>query len=201
MRILAVLALCLLCSCYSWEARYRLALSAVEQPRTTSAREVGAVTHPSTDSSAFEDSILTIRAAATAWGMAFILKNKTDYPLRVVWGDAAIVDPSSRSTPVYHRGLTRQDCARPKASIIVPRGSEVADFAVSCDASILPTEFADEPDRAGLRQLINKTVRLFLPIEVHGTTNDYVLHFVIKDVRLGTTAGQVQDLLPGRKSP
>lgn len=190
---IAICALGLAGCVTAWYPAYELRLTEVEKP-TSSRDRFGALQRgPAADSIRFEDELVRIAAKAVASGVAFEIRNKSAHPLKILWGDAALVAPDGRSSPVLHRGLARIDCARAKSPAIVPAGSFVSDFAIACDESILPECAIPKSDTTRVRALVGQFVQLLLPLEVEAVVNNYTWKFEVSKVQLTPSGAVIQE--------
>lgn len=191
-----------LCACCTllWSAcatayypQYAIRLTEVEKPESSRERFGSVQRNASADSIRFEDQLVRVAARAVASGVAFEIRNKSGHPVKILWGDAALVAPDGRSSPVLHRGLARVDCARAKSPTIIPAGSFVSDFAIACDESILPECAVRTADTTVVRALVGQSVRLLLPLEVEAVVNNYTWKFEVSDVQLMPAIGLIQE--------
>lgn len=145
----------------------------------------------------FEDQLIRVIALPSRTGIEFDLNNKTGFPIRIPWNDAAFVGIDGKSQQVMHLGMKYTDCTSQKApSVIVGHGS-VIEGVYPCGnlhfssswvvAPILPGGPVASADTARVRadlekSVVGKTVQLLLPLQIEEVTNDYMFTFRVTGV-------------------
>ncbi len=184
---------------------YRYELVGVQRPSKATLRYGPQTTLAVTDLGitkySFEDQLIKVLILPSRTGVEFDLSNKTEFPIRIPWNDAAFVGVDGRSQPVMHLGMKYTDCNSQKApSVIVSRGS-VTDAAFPCSnihfssgdwitESLLPDQTAVTIDTASVRtdlehRVVGKTIQLLLPLQIEEVTNDYMFTFRVTSVVMG----------------
>ena len=152
----------------------------------------------------FEDKMIRIFWLPTSFYFGFLLENKTDHSIRLIWDEAAYVDEDGGSHRIMHSGVRYIERDSPKPpSVIVVNGklSETifpTDY-ISYDGgrygsgwtkeTLLPTSQSASTG-SGQKFLedsqvfVGKTIQVLLPIQIEDVTNDYVFTFKIEDVKL-----------------
>jgi len=147
----------------------------------------------------------------TARNVAFVLNNKTDYSIRVVWNDAAFVDTGGVSHRVMHEGVKYADRNNPQPPSVIVRRGTVRDFVLPTTNvywregfysrySSIPGSWEHTPllpisgsDRYKLKSeadgLVGKTYQVLLPLQIEDVVNDYIFIFRIDRVELGERQG------------
>ncbi|MGH7391531.1 MAG: hypothetical protein ACREM3_19030, partial [Candidatus Rokuibacteriota bacterium] len=194
----------------TYTARYTISLSQVERPakakerygeqKITQIQEEGALKYY------FEDEMVRILWFPTSTNVAFVLNNKTDHSIRIVWNDAAFVDASGISHRVMHEGVKYADRNNPQPpSVIVRRGS-VKDFILPTTnvhwvegyysrytsipgrwshMPLLPnSQVGGDPEklRSTAQGLVGKTYQVLLPLQIEDVVNDYIFTFKVDRV-------------------
>jgi hypothetical protein len=146
----------------------------------------------------FEDKMIRIGWAVTAKDIAFVLENKTDYSIRIIWDEAAYVDMNGFSHRVMHSGVKYIDRANTQAPTVVVRRGSVSDIVVPTDyilnlgeygwkeGDILPNSSRD-PDNKRLinkaKEYLGKKIQVLLPLQIQDTVIDYIFVFTIESVK------------------
>jgi hypothetical protein len=145
---------------------------------------------------AFEDEMIRILWLPTSSKMAFLLENKTDYSIRIIWDEAAYVDENGQSHRVMHSGVRYIERDNPKPPSVVVRKGKLTDVIFPTDyvvsgssgweeTPILPdSQMGGDPQKllGNAKKYINKTIQILLPIQIEEFTNDYIFIFKINDV-------------------
>lgn len=146
----------------------------------------------------YEDEAIKIIWVPSETDFSFILSNKTDKSIKIIWDNAAFVDCDGESHRVLHAGVRyiKKDESMP-ASIVV-RKQNLSDMIIPTsniyytsqgwgDSSILPTQ-SEDPTPAGLKKeiakYIGKTIQVLLPLEIDSIVYDYIFIFEVKNVVL-----------------
>jgi hypothetical protein len=185
---------------------YIMRLSSVQRPLSARDRygpeHLAVISDSGKTKFTFDDSLVQVTVAPTDEGFAFRLDNKTDHSIRLVWDDAAIVPPTGESQRILHAGVKyvdRNDSQPP--SVIVAHGY-IDDVAVPTANVSLATgrgggwttspflprpRFTSKTRVAALSSLKSiyqgREIKLLLPLQIEGYTNDYLFTFTIIDVR------------------
>lgn len=181
---------------------YDIQLRDVERPASARERYGEYVLASSLDSGVtrytFEDAMVKIGFLPTSTRLHFELLNKTDHSMRIVWNEAAFVDPAGTSHPVMHVGIRYNDCTGPKTPSVVIRRGSLSDVVIPCGNvrfgyrdwiidPFLPSPpmtlaNADSATAALHREVVGKTVQLLLPIRIEDVVNEYLFTFEVKGV-------------------
>jgi hypothetical protein len=167
-----------------------LGLIAVQRPQDVAERW-GEYTLEPADSSgfAYEDQLLSLVVVPLAGSFQVRLENRTEYSIRFLWADAAYVGPDGISTGVVP-GETRW------ADIGNTPGSQTIPAQAAADLSILPRATTDASemellrfydDRYTCETVPGTTIRLMMPIEIQGVTNEYSLMFEPREIGIVQT--------------
>ncbi|MEX0719954.1 MAG: hypothetical protein WD059_04745 [Balneolaceae bacterium] len=81
----------------------------------------------------YQDSSLSIVWIPHVSKFYFELENKTNHSMKVVWDEAAFVDPNGRSMRVMHSGVKYSDRENSQPSSIVVRGGSLSDLVFPTD--------------------------------------------------------------------
>jgi len=149
----------------------------------------------------FEDAMIKIIWLPDVSNFSFIINNKTDYSIRLIWDEAAFVDENGFTHRVTHSGVKYIDRNNPQPPSVIIRKGNLADFIVPTDyiewksgyygegwdiKSLLPETkkgsiraVADE-----FKKYLNKTFQVLLPLQIEGVTNDYIFTFKIDKIKI-----------------
>lgn len=171
-----------LTACFASRPSYEVALQQVERPADASERYGPIQLHAQKDGSvtkySFSDELIDVLWLADSEGISFDLKNKTDHSIKIAWDEAAFVDTGGQSHRVIHTGVRLMDKGAPQAPSVVVRGGRLSDRIVPADNIYF------ESGKYGgwrTRPLVTQTgtVQVLLPLDVEGTTLEYVFVFSV----------------------
>lgn len=161
----------------------------------------------------FEDEMIKVLWLPTTQQFFFMLENKTDYSIRIIWDEAALVDPKGQTHKVIHSGVKYIDRNNPQAPSVVVRKGKITDIVVPSDLiyygessstfqqmmgvsktgwhikDIIPRvqEGGDPQNLLNIaRQYIGQSIQILLPIQIEDIIIDYIFIFKIKDTELAT---------------
>ncbi len=142
---------------------------------------------------AFEDEMIKIAWLPSAVKIAFIIENKTDYSIRIIWDEAAYVDENGESHRIMHSGVRYINRDSPKPPSVIVRRGKLTDVIIPSDYVISgPSGWEEKPlfpnKQVGgdvqellskAEKYIGKTIQILLPIQIENTTNDYIFIFKV----------------------
>ncbi len=180
-------------------ANYRVGLQNVE--RDVQAQEQFGVAHVAEvsegDSVAFvlEDGLMRITWVVEEARLPFVLENKTDQPIRIIWDDAIFMDLLGAPHKVMHQGVRYAQRGEPQAPTTVEPGEAREDFILAINLPYQETDASWHEDpflkpyrrmtRAELEPALLNVGRSFvaiLPIEFEGEVHEYVFTFRVRSV-------------------
>lgn len=175
--------------------RYRLELTEVERPAVARQRygpqKIATLTDSGRFKSTFEDSLVAITFAPATdrrsiRGLEFVLANRTDHSLKVVWDEAAIVNAAGRSGRVMHSGMTYASRTAPQPPAVVVRRGYLIEYVVPVDNVTLGTSTYNPIHVADMlpgqkSAYVGKSIQLLLPLEIEGVVNEYTFTFTMRD--------------------
>ncbi len=141
------------------------------------------------ESLTMEDANIAIGFGLTNTSVGVALQNKTDGPIKIDWNQVSFIDPQGTSHNVTHEGVKYTDANSSKPPSVVPPTAKVVDSIVPADNVyftsgqyggwgthyILPRA----PLGASLK---GKSFSVYMPLEINGTSKNYLFTFRIADV-------------------
>lgn len=159
------------------EGRYYFTLSKIEKPKNPAIR-YGKFQEVKTDDDLskylYEDNIISILWHGTVENFVFMLKNKSDNSLKIIWDEASFINEDNESGRIAHKGVRKDRLNESQPPTVIPKGTELNDMVVPVDRVgdfLIPGIRKYNPDRKG------KKVMILLPIEIKGVTNEYTFTF------------------------
>jgi hypothetical protein len=113
----------------------------------------------------------------------FVLKNKSNNTIKVVWDDVSFIDENNLASKIFHNGVRYIDANNSQPSTSIPKGAELVDL-------LAPTNKIRNYNGWYRENLINhnnmfnsnlvgRYLKILLPIEVKGVVNEYEFTFKI----------------------
>ena len=153
----------------------------------------------------FEDEMVRIKWFPRPDDIVFVVNNKVDRLVRIVWDEARFIDENGVSHRLIHSGIgyeERNDSQRP--TILFGRGT-IEDFVHPADyfqreegggkrsskqqgywirASFMPTQIKGTAEelRAKAESFVGKTFQVILALQIDDVRNDYVCTFKVNKV-------------------
>ena len=193
--IFFALGLLLLVGCYSFRGTYDFSLTSVERPEDQGDR-FGEMTTGEADNGGilYEDSVLKCVWVVGVDRLSFALKNKTENSMKIIWDEAAYIDQNGSTQRIMHSGVKYTDRNSSQPPSVIIRGAQIEDVVIPNDNvyfvsgqyggwRIRPLFQIFAATQAELNTLtslyVGKEVRVLLPIEIKGVTNDYIFNFKV----------------------
>ncbi len=162
-----------------------VALASVERPQSAKQRygpsKISTINDSGVTKYSFEDSLVSVVIFPGEKEFDFVMVNKTDHTVKLVWDDAAIVGIDGTSDRVIHAGVKYTDKARPQAPSVIVRRGKLSDLAAPAgNISWVYNNWYTAPliprgtNLNGGRQL-----QLLLPLEIEGVENEYLFTFSV----------------------
>jgi len=188
-------------SCMSYRAMYDIKLDEVERPENAQERygkqTITRFEEEGQTKYSFEDDLLKIIWFPTSSRFYFILTNKTEHSIKIIWDEAVYVDTNGMSKRVVHSGVNYADRNNHQPPSTIVRGATVSDI-------ILPTDNIYYQYYGGWKELPlfpskgvttsevsskalaykGKKVQIMLPIKIEEIVNEYIFSFVIEGFKV-----------------
>ncbi len=155
----------------------------------------------------FEDEMIRILWRPSPVEMSFLLENKTDNSIRIIWNEAAYVSKKGKSYRVIHTGVKPVERDRPQVPSVIEKEGVLKDYVYPADyVSYSHDDWVERPlymgwdenpflpytQKGGDPQVLlnsaqgylGKTLQVLLPIQYKNVTYNYIFTFKIKDVYL-----------------
>jgi hypothetical protein len=153
----------------------------------------------------FEDEMVRIKWRPTPYGAVFVVNNKVDRPVRIVWDEARFIDEKGVSHRLIHSGIAYEERNDPQRPTIVFGRGTIEDFVYPADyfqweeggsrrsskqqgywrrASFMPTQIKGTAEELRMKAepFIGKTFQVKLALQIDDVPNDYVCTFKINKV-------------------
>lgn len=157
-----------------------LTLSSVQRPQDV-AKRWGDYTLVPSDSSGFTytDDLISIVVVALTGSFQAVLTNRTEHSIRLLWSEASYVGPGGLSSGVVPGATRWIDMGNAPAPQLIPTESRAS-------ISIIPRATANRSSMsfrgfydsgATCAEVEGTEIRLILPVEIEGVTNEYTFRF------------------------
>jgi len=136
----------------------------------------------------YTDSLISVTFEEGLSSIPFELTNKSNNTLKIIWNDAAYINPKSNTGKIMHTGVKYIDRNNDQPSTSIIKGAKITDQATPTEniyyssgtnggwseLNLLP-----HIGKGDEKTLIGKTVKLLLPIQSGAKQHDYVFTFDI----------------------
>lgn len=192
----------LLTNCTSMQktAQYDIGLEQVERPADFQKRygksEITKQDTAEISRYVYSDSLMSIAWLPYPQQFEFVLQNKSDHTMKVIWNEAAFVDSNGGTHPVMHQGVKFSDKNNPMPPSVVISGGNLSDLIYPSDyiswgynswiekGIFEPISAMSVSKLQPAKEHEGKTVKVLLPLEIEGTVNEYIFTFKVNDVEL-----------------
>lgn len=186
---------------------YDISMSEVERPAKAKERygeqKITSTTEEGNLKYYFEDDLVKIAWLATSSSLSFMMENKTDHSIKIIWDEAAFVDNKGISQRIMHSGVkyTDRNASQPPTiivrkgrieDIIVPTNNVYFDEGYYSKYYTRKAEWKEKPFFESLqyggdpkvfenemRNNVGKTFQVLLPLEIENVVNDYIFKFKV----------------------
>ena len=188
----------------SYTPIYSIGLKQVERPVDAKERygkhQIVRVEEEGITKYSFEDGLTSIFWSATVSEFSFVLNNKTDHSIKIVWDEAAYVDIDGISQRVMHAGVKYADRNSSQPPTVVVRKGIASDLIIPSDniyyvsgtyggwrkEPLLPDIKKPNAEELELKaeKYIGKTIQVLLPLQIEGIVNEYIFIFEVQSVEI-----------------
>jgi len=192
-------------------ASYDLSLISVEKP--VKAKEkygeptIGEIRKDKISKYYFEDGMVRIEWRPTSLDIAFLLNNKLDDSINIIWDEAKFFDEEGYAHGVIHSGISYDERYHSRPPAAIAKKGSLKDFIYPADylqkaenytsksrtragewdkRPILPAQIRATADelKAKTEPLVGKTLQVLLPLQVENVRYDYLFTFKINKVNV-----------------
>ena len=131
----------------------------------------------------YEDNIMPILIMGGKKQFEFSLTNKMTNSIKIVWDEASLVDENNMVSKVVHKGVKYINAQDAQPATTIPGGASISELIAPTSRikysdgwyqqSIVSSNKSNDPN------VVGKTIKILLPIEVNGVINEYVFCFTI----------------------
>lgn len=182
-------------------ATYHVAMPRVDRGPQTEERfgaaELAEFTVDDSTAFVFEDGLLRITWDVESSRLLFVLENKTDRPIRIIWDDVIFVDLNGAPHKVMHRDIRYAVRGAPMTPTTIDPGETREDYVLAIHLAYQESDatWREEPFLTPYRRMtieeleparanIGRTFAVVLSLEFEGETNEYVFTFRVTDVEI-----------------
>ncbi|MCX6163883.1 MAG: hypothetical protein NTU73_03310 [Ignavibacteriae bacterium] len=196
-------------SSYSvYRAAYNIELIKVERPENAKERygeiKIDTVTGNEKYKSFFEDDLVKILFLANSRKITFLIENKTDHSIKILWDESAFIDSKGVSHRIMHTGIKYNDRENPQPPSVIARKGKIEDLVFPTDyvyysdgwkemplfvdfdyhSAYLRGDYRNFLDfREDVNKNLNKEYSVLLPLQIENVTNDYIFTFKVNDIK------------------
>jgi len=140
----------------------------------------------------YEDQMIKIVWTPVSTQFGFILDNKTNHSIKIIWDEAVYIDKNGSSERVMHSGVKYSESTNPQIPTIIIKNGNVSDILIPVDniyyvsgkyggwnTQPLFTNWAYSPEELYIvtQEYIGKSVKILLPLKIEGVVNEYIFTF------------------------
>ena len=152
----------------------------------------------------FEDDLVKILwVVSNEVGFEFLIENKTDHTIKIVWDEATYMDEKGMNHKIMHSGIKYNDREKSQPPSNIIRKGKLEDLIFPIDnvyfderwnkkSLFLSKDFHSEYDpgiyhtfedfQNTVNKNLNNNVSVLLPIQIENVTNDYIFTFQITNI-------------------
>lgn len=192
-------------------AKYDISLIAVERPVEAKQRygeqRIEMVEQEGIHKYYFEDEMVGILWFVGREQINFVLENKTNHSIKIMWDESAYVDLSGVSHRMMHSGVKHAERNNPQPPTVVVRNGKIEDLVSPTDnvyfdkgyyryysspgswktKPLLPFSQVDG-DEAKFREKVNAcidhNIQVLLALKIEEAVNDYIFTFKINNAEI-----------------
>jgi hypothetical protein len=146
---------------------------------------------PSSDLT-YQDNFIHIGFVISKRQIAFILENETESPIKIDWNQVSYIDIAKGTHKVMHEGVKYISRAEPQPPSTIPPTANLKDIVfpidyVSYSSSRYSSGWIEEPffpEAPRAKNYKGANFSIFMPLEINGTTKNYLFTFKIEDVQM-----------------
>jgi len=194
------------CAAFQYRANYVVNLIETERPKEASERygepKITKIEEEGIWKYSFEDEMIQIIWLPLSDYFSFLLKNKTEHSIKIVWDEAAFVNENGASYRVIHSGIKYSEKEKPQLPSVIVRKGTLSDLIVPADnidyvyddwqrKPLLPNYIqGKEPNKLAQlkeasQEYIGKNFQILLPLKIEDIVNEYIFTFKIEDAEFG----------------
>lgn len=181
----------------TFEGYYIVVLNSVERPAKATEQYgesvMSTIEEDEVTKYIFEDEMISVVWLPLTEQFTFVLQNKTDHSIKIIWDEAVYVDENGVSSRVMHSGVKYTDRSNPQPPTVVVRNAKIEDLVCPVDnityssylgwnTDPLFDAFAlsQEQLEEDAQKYIGKEVQILLPLKIEDTVNEYIFSFVVE---------------------
>ncbi|MGO9138288.1 MAG: hypothetical protein ACLP9S_00375 [Syntrophales bacterium] len=190
-------------------ASYDISLISIERPtgaeKIYGEPKIETVFEEGIPAFSFEDEMVRIKWRPAPVDISFVINNKTDRPVLVIWDESSFIDEKGVIHKVTHSGIGYEERNNSHPPIVINALGTFEDFLHPADCfkkeeprrgksykqedywkrtSFLPTQIKGKAEelRTKAEPLVGKTFHVVLALQIDNVRNDYVYTFKINKV-------------------
>ncbi|MEY2833582.1 MAG: hypothetical protein RLZZ574_2841 [Cyanobacteriota bacterium] len=137
----------------------------------------------------FEDDNINITWIFDKKQLGFVLKNKTNSPIKIDWNQVSYIDVNSSAQKVIHSGVKYVNRNEYMSSTLVPPTAKIEDIIYPSDnISYISGKYGGWsekpmfPEGEEAKMYEGQTFSVFMPMEINGEVKNYTFTFDINEV-------------------
>ena len=133
----------------------------------------------------FEDESIKIFWTPTYKQFWFLITNKTNHSMKIVWDDSTFVYVDNVNHKIAHSGMTYADRYASHPPSVIAKGTTITDFVFPADNIYYRNGWKEHPifpilGEENIRnKFAGKIVQVMLPLQIREVVNEYIFTFKI----------------------
>ncbi|MCL3851446.1 hypothetical protein M1P97_09125 [Parabacteroides sp. GYB001] len=135
--------------------------------------------------SSYSDSKIDVSWIFHPTHLSFTLLNKGNSTIKVLWDDAAFIDGSNSSHPVFHNGITINDRDKEQKPTSIVKKSQIDDRILLSD-KVGYMKVVGRWVFSYINEIVKdgEEMKVLLPLEINGEINEYLFTFKLVNLNV-----------------
>ena len=176
---------------------YKVRLREVEQPENVkeqySKSKITIFAEENETKNSYEDDFIKITWLPALTEFSFILENKSDNSIKIIWDEAVYIDEDNSSLKVMHSGVKYVDGEKAQPLTVIAKKTKINDLVTPVDNIYYASGGWSKLPLFSVQKSAGKTVKILLPIQIQETINEYIFSFKINHTRINTADNKVKE--------
>ena len=187
-----------LTSCFTTKSYYDLGLKKVENSENAKEKysnsKITSFENEGVTKYNYEDKMIRIEWLPLPTGFSFVLENKSDNTIKIIWDQAVYVDENGSSNKVIHKGVKYTERNNSQIPSVIIKKAKIEDMVMpKKNVSYSSGQYGgwrieplfdnrpvvEERRKEREKNISGKNVRILLPLKIEDIINEYIFTFEI----------------------
>lgn len=127
----------------------------------------------------YSDDLIDMAILAEEYQFSFILNNRSNNSIKIIWNDAVFVDIDGSTSKIMHSGIKYVDKEKDQPASVIVKGAKLEDIAIPVQKVFYHNfEWSNQSlfEKAD-KKIKGQTIKLMLPIQIGNSIIEYVFEF------------------------